>query len=343
MQTPDQNPTLRLHEMAYSLGVTAALHAAAELGIADVLADTPMRVESLAAAVGAHPDALHQLMRALSWHGVFTEVAPREYGHSALSLTLREDAPNSRKPWVRVAGAGFAWQVWSRLTDSIRTGRAVFPEIFGTDLFSYLAEREPEMGRVLDDASATSLEAALGALADVVQVGDAATVADIGGGTGKLLRSLLRRHPGLRGVLMELPRVLGEVEPELRDRGALVGRCEIVVGDCREDVPVKADIYLLKGIVHTWDDATAAAVLANIARNARAGATVIIMDQLLDATATPRMAGVFDLLMLASQGGRERTREEFAALFGRAGFELRRTVPVTPVMHLIEAGLRPAG
>lgn len=343
MESARQSAALQLHEMAYSLGVSAALSAAAELGIADVIGDTPVPVEVLAARVGAHQDALKQLMRALSWHGVFTEETPGQYGHSALSLMLRADARNSRKPWVKLAGADFAWQTWSRLTDSIRTGRAVFPEIFGTDLFSYLGEHEPDVGAVFDDAAATSVEAAAEALTRILDIGNATTVADIGGGKGKLLRALLERHPGLRGVLMELPRVLAEVDPALGEGGTFGDRCQIVVGDCREEVPVKADVYLLKGVIHVWDDATATKVLANIARGASAGASVIIMDQLLDATTTPRIASVIDLLMLATQGGRERTCDEFTRLFDGAGLDLRRTAPITPVMHLVEGEVRRIG
>ncbi|MFC5183727.1 methyltransferase [Actinomadura harenae] len=334
------DPVLQLHELAYSLGVSAALTAAATLGVADAVGDGPVHVDALAEAVGAHPGALRQLMRALAGHGVFQEDSAGRYGHTPLSRALRADAPNSRKPWVELAGADFAWRIWARLTDSIRTGEAVFPEIFGTDMFTYLAEHRPEIGAVFDAAAAKSTEAAADALAGTMDIGSATTVADIGGGKGRLLRAVLERHDGLRGVLFEMPRILADADPELRDGGSLAGRCRIVPGDCHADVPVKADIYLIKGVLHMWDDDTAAGVLRNIARNAAPGARVIVIDQLLDATTTPRIAGVIDLLMLVSQGGKERTTDEFRDVFERAGLELRRTFPASPVMHLVEGVVR---
>ena len=339
-QTTDA--VLRLHEMAYSLGVSAALSAAATLGVADAIDDDPVQVDALAESIGAHPGALRQLMRALAWHGVFHEDSPNWYGHSPLSLVLRADAPNSRKPWVQLAGADFAWQIWSRLTDSIRTGKAVFPDIYGTDMFTYLAENRPDLGAIFDQAAAKSTEATAAALAQTMQIGQATTVADIGGGKGGLLRALLEHHVGVRGFIFELPRVLTEVDPELREGGSLGDRCQIVAGDCHQSVPVKADIYLIKGVIHMWDDETAVRVLANIARSAPAGARVIVIDQLLDTTITPRIASVIDLLMLVSQGGKERTEREFREIFDRAGLDLHRTFPVSPVMHLVEGIVRQA-
>lgn len=329
--------TLRLHEMAYSLGVSAALLAAVELGIPDAIGDSPVRVDDLAKELDAHPGALRQLLRALAGLGVFCAAGEDTYSHSALSRALQAQAPRTRRPWVLLAGAPFAWQAWPKLSEAVRTGRSVFPGLYGKDLFAYLNEDEPEIGAVFNQAMATSAAAAAAAVAASLDVRGTSVVADIGGGRGILLRALLERHKDLRGVLFDLPQVVADADPALRHGGTLASRCSIAAGDCRRAIGVAADLYLLKGVIHMWDDETATLVLRNVRASAPAGARVVIMDQMLDASPTPRIAAVMDLLMLITQGGKERTEQEFRCLLDRAGLVLRGIAPAGPVMHLITA------
>lgn len=334
-------PPLNLHEMAFSLGVTAALMAAVRLGVPDALGDEPTSVEDLAAEVGANPDSLNQLLRALAVRGVFHEDAERRYSHTDASRQLRQDVPGSRRAMVLLAAAPFAWQIWSRLDDAVRTGDSVCRDMFGKELFEHLHESDPELGALFDKAMSKSGEATMAPLVDALEIKDASTVADIGGGQGTLLKMVLERHPGLNGVLFDLPSVVANAEPILSD-GALTARCQILSGDCHQDVPVKADLYLLKNVVHMWNDDDAVKVLKTIARNAPSGARIVIAEQLLDATRTPGSATVMDLLMLVSQGGQERTTSGYTRLFERAGLEFRETTPAGPTAHLIEAVV-PAG
>ncbi|KMS77338.1 hypothetical protein ACM01_01565 [Streptomyces viridochromogenes] len=330
---------LRLHALAYSLGISAAVTAAARLDLADALGDRPMPVAELAAAVGASEEALGQLLRALACHGVFRETAEDVYAHTELSRLLRGDAPGGRKAMALLAGAPFAWRIWSRLDEAVRTGRSVFAEEYGTTLFEHLHGSEPELGLLFDQAMARSGEITAAAVADALGLEDTGTVADIGGGRGILLRLLLERHPGVSGVLFDLERVIAGADPALCEGGALAGRCALVAGDCHVGVPVKADTYLLKGVVHMWNDDLAVAVLRNLARAAPPGARIILIEQVLDATATPEIATVMNLLMLVSQGGRERTRKEFAALFARAGLEFGGIRATRSAVHLVEGAV----
>ncbi|MEV0804794.1 methyltransferase [Micromonospora sp. NPDC050200] len=329
--------SLRLHEMAHSLGVTAALVAAAKLGIADAIAEEPVHADDLAKRVQAHPEALRQLMRALVTRGVFEEVSDHVYGHTPLSVALRADTPGSRRPWVLLAGAAFSWQVWSKLDDAVRTGASVFPDLYGKDMFAHLSEDEPELSALFDRAAATSTAAIAEALAAALHLGSATTVADIGGGQGKLVRALLERHPDLRAVLFDTPRVLIDVDPALCGNGALAGRCSIVAGDVWQEVPVRADVYVIKGVLHMWNDDQAAAALSSIRRSAPPGARIMVIEQLVGASSAPGITTIIDLLMLATQGGKERTAREFRALFERAGLEFAGTTPTGPMNHLIEA------
>ncbi|MFF1478984.1 methyltransferase [Streptomyces sp. NPDC058301] len=328
---------LRLHALAYSLGVTAAVTAAARLGLADAVGEEPVRPAELAAAVGADEEALVQLLRALVCHGVFWETEEGGYAHTELSRLLRTDAPASRKAMALLAGAPFAWRIWSRLDDAVRTGESVFPGLYGKPLFAHLHEDEPELGALFDRAMAKSGETSAVAVAAALDLAGTDTVADIGGGHGTLLRALLERHPALNGVLFDLEQVVAHADPVLREGGELAGRCRLVSGDCHIDVPVTADVYLLKGVVHMWNDATAVAALRTLVRKARPGARVVLVEQVLDATDNPEIATVMNLLMLVSQGGRERTAREFRTLLERAGLEFRSITATDSVVRLIEA------
>ncbi|WP_329580381.1 acetylserotonin O-methyltransferase [Kitasatospora sp. NBC_01250] len=341
MIEPEVAAPLRLHSLAYSLGVTAAITAAARLELADALGEQPLTVGALASAVGADEEALGQLLRALACQGLFRETTEGVYAHTELSRLLRADAPGGRRPMALLAGAPFAWQIWSRLDEAVRTGRSVFPEVYGTTLFTHLHEEEPELGALFDRAMAKSGEITAAAVAEALDLADCGTVADIGGGRGTLLRALLERWPQLRGVLFDLERVVSTTDPALLDGGELGDRCAVLAGDCHQDIPVKADTYLLKGVLHMWDDDTAVAVLRTLASSAPAGARVVLIEQVLDLSRTPEIATVMNLLMLVSQGGRERTSGQFRALFEQAGLEFRQITGTGSQVHLVE-GVVPA-
>ncbi|MFL1428172.1 MULTISPECIES: methyltransferase [unclassified Nocardiopsis] len=337
--TQSPEASVRIHELAYGLALTGALLAAVRLGVAETLDGESAPVEEIASTVGADPDALHQLLRALALHGVFTEVSDRVYAHTPMSRTLRQDLPGNRSGMVRLAGAPFAWRMWERLDESVRTGRSVLPGLYGKDLYDHLAEDDPVSGEIFDLAMSRSSQAASAALARTVDLSGAATVADIGGGTGTLLRSLLLAHPDLRGVLFDLPRVVARAEPDLSGDGALADRCEVIAGDALVDLSVKADVYVFKGVLHMWDDEAVVGVLRRVVAAAPFDARVVLLEQVLDRTASRRAGALMDLLMLVSQGGRERTEAEFADVLGRAGLKVRRTVPAGPTHHMIEAVL----
>ena len=238
-----------------------------------------------------------------------------------------------------LAGAPFAWQIWSRLDEAVRTGESVFPGLFGKSLFAHLHEDEPELGALFDQAMSASGALTAKAVAEHLALPADGTVADVGGGRGTLLKALLERHEGLRGVLFDLPEVIDRADPALSGNGPLAQRCRLVAGDAHADVPVKADVYLLKGVLHMWRDDTAVAVLRAIAAGAPAGARIVLVEQLLDASRAPEIVTTMNLLMLVSQGGRERTGEEFRDLFERAGLEFRSITGTGTVVHLIEAAV----
>lgn len=333
---PDSAP-LRLHALSYSLGLTAAVTAAARLGLADVLGEEPLSLAELAERAGAQREPLGQLMLALACHGVFRVTADGAYAHSEMSRLLRSDEPGSRRAMALLAGAPFAWRIWGRLDEAVRSGTHVFRDTYGKELFAHLHEDEPELGELFGRAMAKNGEATAAAVTRALDLAETATVADIGGGHGTLLKAVLETRPAVQGVLFDLPEVTARAHPELAGPGSLADRCRIVSGDCHQDVPVTADVYVLKGVLHMWNDDTAVEVLRRIGRHAPAGARIVVAEQILDVAESAHVASVMNLLMLVSQGGRERTTGEFEELFARAGLTFRGVTPTGSVVHLLEA------
>jgi hypothetical protein len=308
----------KVKELAWGLASTAALLSAVELGLAEAVGEQPAAIADLAIRVNADPDALDRLLYMLACRGVFARQVDGRYAHTALSRLLREDDPNSVSYLVRWIGAPCLWQVWPRLPDAVRTGKKVFPEVFGKELFDYLHEDAWATGRVLNRAMTQASNHTSESIVDVLELAGVATVADIGGGQGHLLREVLRRNPELRGVLFDLPAVVQGAVPELHDGGTLADRCEVRSGDCRQAVPVAADLYLLKNILE-WHDADTVATLRNVVGSARPGARVVVIETRVDRTPEPLVTTALDLLLLANVTGKKHTAEHVAGLFERSG------------------------
>ncbi|WP_167473080.1 methyltransferase [Nocardia arthritidis] len=339
---PPLPPAVVIHEMAYGLGAAAAVQAAANLGIADLIGDEPVGVAELAGKIGADADAMARLLRALTVHGVFRETTASTYAHTELSLLLRDDAEGSRRDMVRLAGAPWAWRLWPKLAEAVRTGTGMFEPTYGKNLWAHLAEDPSEFTLLFDRAMTAGNSLTAGPVADALDLTGVGLVADIGGGQGKLLRTVLRRHPDVAGVLFDLPSAIAEVDPELTGAGELAGRCRVVPGDCLREIPIAADVYLLKHVLHMWDDDTAVAVLRNVVTAARPGSRVVIVEQLLDRSPAARVAATIDLLMLLLTGGKERGEADFRELLDRAGLRFDGVTATGTILHLVTGTVRDA-
>lgn len=311
----------RLMQQLYGKEVSGAIVAAAQLKLADAIEDTDAGsdVAQIAARAEADPEATLSLLRALAIMGIVRRTGDRRYGHTAISRGLRTGAPQGFLDMVLMAGAQWTWAMSSRTGQAVRTGKPVFPEVYGKDLFSYFAEDDPESGAAFDKAMTAMNEASLPGVVAALEPNGAGSVADVGGGQGSLLRALLLAHPGLTGTLVDVEQAIGEAHPELT--GELAGRARLVVGDCTAAVPVSADLYLLRHVLHMWDDRTAATVLRNCAASAVPGARVVVVEQLLDEDADDPSVALLNLHMLAIGGGRTRTAGDFARLFEQAGLD----------------------
>jgi C-methyltransferase len=313
-----------------------AISTAAQLGIADHLADAPLSLEMLALAVGADRDALARLLRLLELAGIVRTGRDGRIALTRLAAPLRGDHPQSVRDWCRYLGADWHWELWGDLDASVRDGRTAYERRFGTNFFDWFGAR-PDAAEVFDDAMRSFSSLVDGPVVKACKLGPARTVVDIAGGTGGLLAALLRANPGVRGALFDQEEVLERARTgplaaeDVRDRAAFCA------GDMFDAVPKDHDAYVMKWILHDWNDQQAAAILDRVATAARPGARLLLAEMLIAPGRGTAPARQLDLAMLVLTGGRERTADEFRALLDNAGFELTAVRRTASPMHVLEA------
>lgn len=319
--------------------VSQAIHVAAELGIADLLANGPRTSDELTEATGSQPRALYRLLRALAAVGVLHEGEDRSFELSELGAQLRSDVPDSLHGWASFVGRPYHRNAWAHLADSIRSGENAFQQIYGESIWEYRAKR-PEESAIFDRAMSALTFASNAAILDAYDFGRFETVVDVGGGNGALLAAILDRHPAVRGVLFDQPHVAANAPAFLAERG-LEGRCDVVAGSFFDGVPTGGDSYVLKAIIHDWGDTEAGTILRTCRRAMTADAILLVIEQELGGPNERPPAKFSDLNMLVGPGGQERTGDEYAALFAAAGFELTRPVPTAGTLHVFEGAPQP--
>jgi hypothetical protein len=308
-----------LLRLVYGYQVSQAIHVAAVLGIAEELADGPRAVGDLASATATHAATLHRLLRALAAVEVLHEEPDGMFGLAALGEALRGPAGSL----AAFHGRPSHWTAWGQLLHSVRTGDNAFRAVHGVDVWEYRAQH-PEEAAIFDAAMtgfSLRVNAAVAAAHDFSHYG---VIVDVGGGHGALLTGILAHHPGVCGVLFDQPAVVA---------GADANELEIVGGSFFESVPEGGDAYLLKSILHDWEDEPAIKILRTCRRAARAGTALLVIERQFALPATK----LSDLNMLVSPGGRERTVAQYAALLAAADYELVGETPTAADMSVIEA------
>ena len=333
---PALRPDAQLLQLIFGMFVSRAVGVAAALGIADLLKDGPMGLKELARRSESNPDALYRVLRALVATGVFEMHAEQRFANNELSTFLRADVAGS----VRASALWFSdvsgWTAWGRLDHSVRTGKPAFEEVFGKDCFTWL-ERHPASFAIFQQAM-TELSAASGhAVATAYDFSTVRKLVDVGGGHGTLLSLIIDRFPNLEGVLFDRSEVI-EGAREVLNRGRHAADIETVAGDFFESVPRGADAYLLKHILHDWDDEQCIRLLSQCRRAMAAAGRVLIVEFVLSERPEATMTKWIDLEMLVmTSGGRERTEQEFSALLARAGLRLARLIPTEAPVSVLEA------
>ena len=328
-------PPMALLQMATSVWISQALYIAAKLGIADLLHDQPRSSEDLARATGMHAPSLYRVLRALSSAGVFAEDGNGRFEMSPLAEPLRTDVPNSVRHITIMMGEPWHARAISAMLYSVRTGEPAFAREFGTGLFDFLTE-DSEAAAVFNEAMANLSSLDADAIVAAYDFSGVRTLVDIGGGQGRLLSAILRANPGLRGVLFDTPEVIEGASLRIQEAG-LADRCELAAGNFFEAVPEGGDAYLLRHIVHDWADERAVAILRNCHGAMNDRGRLLVVETVIMPGNDPSFGKLLDLEMLfLTDGGRERSANEFRELFGAAGFRLSRILPMTSELSIIE-------
>ncbi|WP_141576459.1 methyltransferase [Actinomadura sp. WMMA1423] len=331
-------PRSPLMDVAFGFMPAQILHVAAELGVADAFeGDGPRSSAELAEAIGAHAPSLHRLLRGLAGIGVVDQKEPDLFALTAEGRRLRADAPDSIRSLIRLFCGRDVWRTWGDMAETVRTGEYAWERVTGRTPFEYFAS-DGELSETFNRAMAEHTRDVAPAVIEAHDFGRYGKVADLGGGDGTLLAAILRAHPGLSGVLFDLPAGLADAS------GALDGvteRTEIVPGDFFEAVPEGADAYVLKSVLHDWPDDKAAAILRSCRAAMGPDARVLVLEQVMPEMVAPGSAGIVrnDLNMLVATGGRERTEAEFRELLDAAGLTaVSLTGPLgQTAYHVIEA------
>ncbi|MBB5159514.1 methyltransferase [Saccharopolyspora phatthalungensis] len=310
------------------------LRAAMQLGLPDAVGDDSVSVQELARRTDSHPAILQRLLRALSAIGVFRPVGENEYEQNAASDLLRSGRVGQLI--VQALTEESFWQAWNRLADGVRNGDCPFVTLHELDFYGFLSRHEDKREAFHAAMNDPNEPARNDELINALDLTGVKRVVDVGGSEGSLLRDLLRSHPHIGGVLFDTEEVVAHALADLRC-GELADRCEIVSGDARESVPPAGDLYLLRGVLHNWDDETCVRILSRCAEAAGPGARVVVLELLLDDTGRLSAAeAMIDLHMFVLLGARERAEDDFAKLFERAGLTYTGATP-TSYLHLIEA------
>lgn len=299
-----------------------ALHTAAVLGLADLIPPEGSTTSELADSTGTNPDALNRLLRMLAANGLFRETAERRFLLTPLGRTLASTGDASVRDWALFVGAPEMWQVWSGMSESVRSGQAAFNRTHGKPLWQFLAER-PELGAAFHRWMTRQSEQHNAALVAAYDFSQHRVVADIGGGEGSTLAAILSANSRLQGILLDLPEVVAD--PSSLSAEGVRQRCQVLGGDMLAEVPGGADAYVIKRVLMDWSDGDSVRILSNCRSAAAAGGKILVVEMLLPEGNDPSPGWSFDLLMLLNQpGGRIRTESEFRRLFAAAGLNLTR-------------------
>jgi O-methyltransferase domain/Dimerisation domain len=336
---PRAQAAAALRQIALGLRASQALYVAAKLNIADHLAQGPLDADKLSKVAEVDAAAVGRVMRALCSLDVFAQSPTGKFSLNSTAELLRSDVPDSYRAAVLFSVGEVRWRCWSDLLGTVRAGGGGAERTLGMSLFDFYAAH-PEESQIHDQSMRATSVAQVAAIVGAFGFSQAGVVIDVGGGTGELLAAVLAANPSLRGTLFDLPHVVAHARSVFTDHGVM-DRQQTMGGSFFESVPAGGNTYVLKTVIHSWDDTRATAILANCRRAMTAGGKLIIIERELPEIGEPGQtaeAFLLDLEMLVmTPGGRERTRREFARLLSDTQFKLARIIPTTAPVSIFEA------
>jgi len=327
--------TQALLQMIAGAWIAQAIFVAAKFGVADLVRDEPKSVDSLANATAAHPRALYRVLRALASVGIFREDDDGRFSITALAEPLRSDWPGSLRPYAIMMGSEWVWRSFGEIMHSVRTEKPAFDQIYGAPVFDYYA-KTPEAARIGAEGLTSRSAPENAAVVAAYDFSWAKKIVDIGGGQGSLLAAILASNANSRGVLFEMPHVVERARPTFEKAG-LAERCDLVGGDFFAAVPPGGDVYILKKVIHDWDDKQARSILQTCRAAASSQGRLLLIELVVPPGNDPSFAKLLDLQMLVYPGGRERTEAEHRELLASANFKLERVLPTSSTVSIVEA------
>ena len=328
-------PPMVFMQLLFGKQLTYSLSGVARLGVADHMDKTARPIEELATKVGAHAPSLYRVMRLLASLGVFKEGPARHFALTPVGKLLKTDAPASLRSMAMMFGEEFSTRAYAHITDCLRTGGDGVTEAYGKDIWQVLAEH-PAQCEVFQNAMTSNSSGSVPAIVEAYDFGGIKRIADVGGGHGLLLGSILGAYPAMQGVLFDRPEVVGSLPKNAL--AGLEGRVAVEGGSFFDRVPDGCDAYIMKHIIHDWDDDHCRTILRLMREKLPRNGRVLVCEMVVTDDPGPTPAKMLDIEMLVmTVGGKERTEAEFADLFASSGLRLKRIVPTERPVAVIEA------
>ena len=333
---PAPPPHAQLIQMATGFFLSGLVYTAANLGIADHLANGPKSAEELSGPTGCNSRSLYRFLRALTNFGILTLGADARFTLTPLGEALKSDAPGLARPTILTMAGPLSWKAWEQFQYSVETGKPAVDKVFGMPLFDVLAQ-QPEDAARFSETMVSLHGAEPPAVAEAYDFSALGVVVDVGGATGNMLSHILARYPQPRGVLFDQPHVVTEAPALLRARG-VESRVTIERGSFFERVPAGGDAYILSHVIHDWSDDRCLQILGNCRRAMKPASKLLLVELVLREGNAPGF-GSSDMTMMALTGGAERTAQEYATLLAGAGLRMTRVVPTATSASIVEAVL----
>ena len=329
----DTNPEAQVMPIIMGLMTSSAVFALARLGVPDHLESGPKSVEELSETVGAQPELLSRLMRATEGMGVLERTSDGKWRQTPMSDVLRTHSEKSLRDLAVFMADDWHVRAFGSLDETVRTGELATDRIYGEPAFEYL-RKNPEAGEHFNRAMASFTATDAPAVIDAYDFKGIESLTDVGGGHGLLLTTILQKYPGMTGILYDLPQVIRTAEQHLAE--SVRDRVKMIEGDMFESVPPGADAYIVKRIIHDWSDDQCKQILTNCRSGVRENGRLIVVDAVVPMDAQFSPAKIMDLAMMLFVGGKERTKDEFRALFEASGWKLSQVIPTASQLSVIE-------
>jgi hypothetical protein len=332
-------PQVMILQMMNAYRLSQSISVAAQLGIADLLADQAQSVEELAQKTATHPQALYRLLRTLASFDIFAEIEGQRFILTPRSALLQSDIPGSLRGYATVMGEKWHWEMWKDILYSVKTGESAFEAVYGMGFEDYY-QQNPQVAQNFDAAMKGALALSDRAILDSYNFSNFERVIDIAGGgqgDGELLASILRQNSDVTGVHFDTPTRLEGAKKAL-EQVDLCDRCKLIGGDFFESIPSGGDAYIVKNLIHDYNDAQASKILSNLHQAIASNGKLLVVEMIVPPGNEPSLAKILDVeAMIMTPGAIERTAAEYTQLFAKSGFEVSQIIPTKSPMSIIEA------